>query len=284
MNIIKLLDLLDIEAVEKEETEILNSRREAFRKMGSFSKKLSLAALPTAVLGSLPKVAFGRTNDVLGVLNYALTLEHLEYRFYQTAIDASGLIPSEDRAVFEQIRKHEEAHVTFLQDTITQLGGTPVAEPTFDFTAGGTFPDPFDPANYAVFMALAQAFEDTGVRAYKGQAGALQDAASSSTMNTALTAALSIHGVEARHASQVRRMRAQKGWIVDDEAVSLGGEVVAATVPVYAGEDNVTQAGVDVTTLTPDFETSSVTEAYDEPLTMEAVAGEEGIAAAFIVS
>ena len=218
------------------------------------------------------------------MLNYALTLEHLEYRFYQTAIDANGLIPSEDRAVFEQIRKHEEAHVVFLQDTITQLGGTPVEEPTFDFTAGGTFPDPFDPANYAVFMALAQGFEDTGVRAYKGQAGALQDAASSSTMNTALTAALSIHGVEARHASQVRRMREQKGWIVDDEAVSLGGEVVAATVPIYAGEDNVMQGGVDATTLTPDFETSSVTEAYDEPLTMEAVAGENGIAAAFIVS
>ena len=284
MSIIKLLDLLDTEAVEQEEAETLNSRREAFRKMGSFSKKLSLAALPTAVLGSLPKVAFGRTNDVLSVLNYALTLEHLEYRFYQTAIDANGLIPSEDRAVFEQIRKHEEAHVVFLQDTITQLGGTPVEEPTFDFTAGGTFPDPFDPANYAVFMALAQGFEDTGVRAYKGQAGALQDAASSSTMNTALTAALSIHGVEARHASQVRRMREQKGWIVDDEAVSLGGEVVAATVPIYAGEDNVMQGGVDATTLTPDFETSSVTEAYDEPLTMEAVAGENGIAAAFIVS
>ena len=198
---------------------------------------------------------------------------------------ADGLIPDADRAVFDKIRQHEEAHVSFLQDTIESLDGTPVAEPTFDFTAGGTFPDPFDPANYAVFMALAQGFEDTGVRAYKGQAGALQAAASSATMNTALTAALSIHGVEARHASQVRRMRAQKGWIVNAEGISgLEGATATATAPIYAGEDNVMQGGVDATTLTPSYETSSVTEAYDEPLTMDQVSGTGGIAAAFIVS
>ena len=47
-------------------------------------------------------------------------------------------------------------------------------------------------------MVLAQAFEDTGVRAYKGQAGNL-------ISNSAyLTAALQIHSVEARHASYIR--------------------------------------------------------------------------------
>ena len=209
MSIIKLLDLFDTDEMAKEEVDIFNSRREAFKKMGSFSKKLSLAALPTAVLGSMPKIAFAQdAMGVVDVLNFALTLEHLEYEYYQMGIDAAGLIPADDRPVFEQIRKHEEAHVKFLQDTITSLGGTPVDKPTFDFTAGGTFPNPHDPENYAIFMALAQGFEDTGVRAYKGQAGALQVAKSSATMNTALTAALSIHGVEARHASQVRRMRA----------------------------------------------------------------------------
>jgi hypothetical protein len=48
---------------------------------------------------------------------------------------------------------------------------------------------------------LAQAFEDTGVRAYKGQAGNVM------SNKTVLQAALQIHSVEARHASQVRRMR-----------------------------------------------------------------------------
>ena len=280
MSIIKLLDLFDTGEMAKGELDVFNSRREAFKKMGSFSKKLSLAALPTAVVGSLPTVAFAQSMDVLGVLNYALTLEHLEYRFYQMAIDTSGLIPADDFAVFDQIRKHELAHVGFLQDTIMALGGTPVAEPTFDFTAGGAFPDPHDPANYAIFMALAQGFEDTGVRAYKGQAGALQAAAENDMMNTALTAALSIHGVEARHASQVRRMREQKGWIVQAQAIE-GFE--AATASIYAGEDNIMQGGVDATSVT-DVGADAVTEAYDEPLTMEEVAGENGIASLFIVT
>ncbi len=281
MSIIKILDLLDRDEMSKEELDIFGSRREAFKKMGSFSKKLSLAAIPAVVLNSLPKIAYAQdAPSALDVLNYALTLEHLEYNFYQMGVDASGLIPAADMAVFEQIRKHEQAHVEFLQVTITALGGTPVAEPTFDFTAGGTFPDPFDPANYAIFMALAQAFEDTGVRAYKGQAGALQAAKESATKNTALTAALSIHGVEARHASQVRRMREEKGWIVLAQPIAA---VPDATAPIYAGEDNVTQGGVDVTTLT-EFGKEATTEAFDEPLTMEAVAGPNGIASAFIVS
>lgn len=278
MSIIKLLDLFDTDAMEKEEVEILNSRRDAFKKMGSFSKKLSLAALPTAVLGSLPKVAFGKTMDALDVLNFALTLEHLEYRFYDMGLEANGLIPDADRPVFEQIRKHEKAHVDFLQATISALNGTPVAEPDFDFTAGGTFPNPHDPVNYPIFMALAQGFEDTGVRAYKGQAGALQAASLSATENRALTAALSIHGVEARHASQVRRMRGQKGWIVEAQAIE-GFET--ATAPIYAGEDNVMQGGVDVTTLTPDIGVDAVTAAYDEPLTMEEA---NAIASLFIMA
>jgi len=280
MSIIKILDLFETGEMNKEELDTFNSRRDAFKKLGSFSKKLSMAALPTAVVGSLPQVAFAQSTGVLDVLNYALTLEHLEYRYYQMGVDAAGLIPADDFAVFDQIRKHELAHVVFLQDTITALGGTPVDEPTFDFTAGGAFPNPHDPANYAIFMALAQGFEDTGVRAYKGQAGALQAAAESEMMNTALTAALSIHGVEARHASQVRRMRELKGWVVQAQAIE-GFET--ATAPIYAGEDNVVQGGVDVTTLT-DVGADAVTEAYDEPLTMEEVAGQNGIASLFIMN
>lgn len=276
MSIIKLLDLFDTDELSTEEADVLNSRREAFKKMSSFSKKLSLAALPTAVLGSMPTLAFAQdATTVEDVLNFALTLEHLEYRYYQMGIDADGLIDTDDRAVFDKIRQHEEAHVAFLQETITGLGGTPVAEPEFDFTAGGTFPDPH--ANYEVFMALAQGFEDTGVRAYKGQAGALQ-VAKDGSMNVALTAALSIHGVEARHASQVRRMRSLKGWIVEAQAIQ-GFET--ETSPIYAGEDNVMQGGVDATTLTPDFEREAVTAAYDEPLTMDEV---NTIASLFIVS
>jgi hypothetical protein len=52
---------------------------------------------------------------------------------------------------------HESDHVTFYNG----LGANSIPKPTFDFTVGGAF-DPFN--NYTQFLALSQAFEDTGVR------------------------------------------------------------------------------------------------------------------------
>ena len=49
-------------------------------------------------------------------------------------------------------------------------------------------------------------FEDTGVKAYKGQAGNLI------TSSKLFTAALRIHSVEARHAAEIRRLRGVKEW------------------------------------------------------------------------
>lgn len=114
-----------------------------------------------------------------------------------------------------------------------------------------------------MFLALSNAFEDTGVRAYKGQAAALMGS------GDVLTAALDIHSVEARHASEVRRLRGIKGWISNAEANGLPGAI-------YAGEDNRTQAMVDVTTITTASATS-VTEAFDEPLTKDQVLAIAGL-------
>ena len=193
------------------------------------------------------------------VLNFALTLEYLEAKFYSMGV-SSGVIAAADLAIFQQIKKHEDAHVSLLQATIVSLGGTPVTSPKFDFTAKGAF-DPFNV--YAQFLALSQAFEDTGVRAYKGQAGNLI------SNNDVLTAALQIHSVEARHASEVRRLRkkngmdpANKGWI----SGSNRGTLPSATQAIYNGEDNVMQGGVDVTTITT-AGADAIKEAFDEPLT-----------------
>ena len=82
-------------------------------------------------------------------------------------------------------------------------------------------------------LALAQAFEDTGVRAYKGQAGALMG------NDNLLTAALQIHSVEARHASEIRRLRGLQGWITLDQR---GPNMPSATQAVYDGEIHVTDA------------------------------------------
>ena len=78
-----------------------------------------------------------------------------------------------------------------------------------------------------------------------------------------LTAALRIHSVEARHASMIRRMRGSKGWIT--QATNTSAPAAAA---VYAGEDNLTQLGLNAVTVTS-VSADRVTEAYDEPLTMQ---------------
>jgi rubrerythrin len=237
-----------------------------FKNASSYGKKIAIAAIPVAMAGMFKKAYGGTKESVTEVLNFALTLEYLEDEFYKGGLAASGLIPADRRTIFTQIGKHETSHVAFLKSTITSLSATPVAKPTFDFTAGGAFADVF--TNYQTFLAVSQAFEDTGVRAYKGRAAELI------SNDTVLTAALQIHSVEARHASLVRRLRAEKGWISGDSR----GTLPAATQGVYDGEDNVTQGGVNVTTLGYNATISS--QAFDEPLTPEAVLA---IAGLFIV-
>lgn len=130
----------------------------------------------------------------IDVLNFALTLEHIETAFYrdglatigEAGITGLGFLPG----VFEWlgvIGAHEADHVVTLSSVITQLGGTPVQEATYDF--GYT--------DAASFLQVAQALEDTGVSAYQGAAQFLIDE------DELLTAALTIHGVEARHAAYI---------------------------------------------------------------------------------
>ena len=249
------------------------SRRESIFGLGSFGKSLVIATVPASMLSAIP--AMGKTastKSIPDVLNFALTLEYLESAFYTMGV-SSGVIAAADLAIFQQIKKHEDAHVSLLQSTIMALGGTPVTSPGFDFTAKGAF-NPF--SVYAEFLALSQAFEDTGVRAYKGQAGNLI------SNNDVLTAALQIHSVEARHASEVRRLRMKngfdatnKGWI----SGSSRGTLPAATQAVYDGEDNIMQGGVDVTKVST-VGADAIREAFDEPLTdMQTLA----IASLFIV-
>ena len=214
--------------------------------MGSVA--VGIAALARDAFAQEGGSASALPGDVVDVLNFALTLEELEAEFYTRGVAAAGLLPADTRDVFDQIRKHEVAHVAFLRQT---LGSHAIAKPTFDFTAGGQFGDVF--TNGQTFAALAQAFEDTGVRAYKGQAAVLIP------RPAVLEAALKIHSVEARHAAEVRRLRRQKGWITG----SSRGDLPAATQGVYAGEANT----FHFILAQPGHNGLGMSEAWDEPLT-----------------
>lgn len=237
------------------------SRRDALRATGLYGA--AVAASPF-VLASLAQEAYGQTlpANVRAVLELALTLEHLEYDFYVEGVAMSGLIPAADRALFTTIRDHEGDHVRFLQRVLglpQGFGPGAAGRPAngFDFTAGGALPTM---TSYPTYLVVSQGFEDTGVRAYKGQAGNLIAA------DAILEAALQIHSVEARHASAVRRLRGQKGWITGNNTDN------AAIAAVYEGEANVTQGGVNLqTAFSGTYSVNAITEAFDEPLTREQV-------------
>ncbi|MBA3659260.1 MAG: ferritin-like domain-containing protein [Gemmatimonadales bacterium] len=252
-----------LEAIEPGAQARVVSRREAIRSGAGASSVLVAGLAMTSVpfaLAALARDGYAQAAapSIVDVLNFALTLEYLEDEFYRTGLAgavAATLSPAELTAI-QQISKHETAHVQFLTAVIPSLGGTPAAKPTFDFTAGGAFSDVF--SNRVTFLAVAQTFEDTGVRAYKGQAGNV------ASNDAVLTAALQIHSVEARHASQVRRLRGQKGWITANDRGDLPPQAQAT----YDGEENTVQGAVDVASLGA---AAAATEAFDEPLTMEQV-------------
>jgi hypothetical protein len=282
--------------------ETLLTRRSALRKGASLSARtaaaLSLGSVPVAV-AALSRDAYGQStpSSVQGVIDFALMLEIFENEFYKAVLGTSAsaaqnnafapvrsMIPAVVLPTVRQIQQHEAAHVAFLQAN-GAMNSLNLDASSFDFTgARGEGNGPFAPATSdpGFLLAVAQGAEDTGVRAYKGQAGNLMG-------NTVvLEAALRIHSVEARHAAKIRRLRRAtgapevvrySGTVSGGGAAAAGGgnlgslpaAVAAAFGAIYEGEANTMQGGVDVSTQTGlpsgvDVQ-AAATEAFDEPLT-----------------
>jgi len=269
MNINHILN--EMNKVDADLYDRIDTRRSALRDFANMSGKVALAAVPIA-FGSLFKKAYAGTTgvaDAAEILNYALTLEYLEAEFYSMALLSPNLIPAGAASqAIQTISKHETAHVNFLISAIGAVGGTPVDKPTFDFSAGnGTGEGPFKTvfSDFGLFLSVAQTFEDTGVRAYKGRAAELVGA------GAYLTAALQIHSVEARHAAHIRQMRKNYGSGVGNVKPWITGNMSGINTPLvqpsYNGEDNTTIAGVPIVNINGfSISADAASESFDEPL------------------
>jgi hypothetical protein len=305
-----------VDAIDPEYIDRLAARKQEIDR-GSWTRPgiaaaLALGSVPIAI-AALSRDVYGQSSlpaAVKGVLDYALALEIFEDEFYKAVLGTSAnqgtnaafaSVRTQAMAVpgavatLTQIEKHEAAHrATLLATGATNVFG--LDQNSFDFTgARGAGNGPFAKAtiNLAFLLEVAQGAEDTGVRAYKGQAGILL----ANSQPAILEAALRIHSVEARHASRIRRMRriaAGAGATVRYSGTVRGGGaaaagatdagdtaavqqmVTAAFDKIYGpganstsapSESNVTQAGVNVSTLAgAPFGSDAATEAFDEPL------------------
>ena len=156
-----------------------------------------------ALMAVLPKAAHaqhaGAPPTDVDILNYALTLEHLEANFYIRVLNKFGEKEFEEANVFDglgtylrrkvygnfvRIREHEKTHVETLISVIESLGGVPVPRSAYDFGI----------TSVASAVQTAQLLENTGVKAYDGAIAHIEAA-------QLLTAGAKIATVEARHAS-----------------------------------------------------------------------------------
>lgn len=142
------------------------------------------AAVSAVGLGRI----FAQELSDVDILQFALTLEHLEAEMYRQML-ATNILTGKEMQYFQSFGDHEAAHVKALSDALSAAGATPVqANASYMFPAFN---------NRGDILNFARIAEETGVGAYQGAAPAIQN-------KDYLAAAGSILQVEARHAAIIR--------------------------------------------------------------------------------
>ena len=186
--------------------------------------------------GEDPEPIENEFEDDVAILNYARTLELLEADFYRQALEniseeelCTCNVLQADSALAERaydelmtIQEHEETHADVLGETIEALGGEPVEDLEFDFGLRVEYAEPF--------LATAAMLEDIGVSAYAGAAPFIEN-------EDLVAPALSIHSVEARHASFVRTLTSQTGFPTAFDEARSRSEVLELAAPFIVGEE-----------------------------------------------
>lgn len=170
------------------------SRRQFFKGVGVALAALATTAVNPVAQGTAYAAATLQGLTDLEILNFALTLEHLEAEFYKMAV-SGGKLSGEALKILTSVRDHEVAHVDTLTKVITSLGGTPAAKAA-KYNFG-------DMNTQEAILKTAETLEGVGVGAYTGAAAAIKD------KKDILPAAASIEQVEARHFAAIRILNKQ---------------------------------------------------------------------------
>ncbi len=186
------LESVDVDgAIREAEADVANDTRAGFFQKAALGGGAMIGG--GVLLSGFPAIASAgvpsRRQDIT-ILNYAYTLELLEAAFYNRAVK-NGILTGEVLATTKIVQAHENTHVRTLR---TLLGKDARKIPKFAF--GKAVQDP------NVFLDTAVVLEDTGVKAYSGQATRILS-------RSIVKAAVSILTVEARHASRFRSLNGQ---------------------------------------------------------------------------